>query len=167
MGLFLVKFSLKSLKTFDEEIYIKYLSMEIKFYKKNYRFAVLACVKIAEEIIDKIAAFNNIKILDLKFTSKIDKLKENGLLDNADIDIKLKKINSNSSKILQKGDITEDDYKSLKKTLLFVLIRYYTNFPQLKEHNTLNYESEGNEKIFLKLTWNAENNGKRKKILKN
>ena len=119
----MVKFSLKSLKTFDEEIYIKYLSMEIKFYKKNYRFAVLACVKIAEEIIDKIAAFNNIKILDLKFTSKIDKLKENGLLDNADIDIKLKKINSNSSKILQKGDITEDDYKSLKKTLLFVLIR--------------------------------------------
>lgn len=124
--------------------------MEIKFYKKNYRFAVLACVKIAEEIIDKIAAFNNIKILDLKFTSKIDKLKENGLLDNADIDIKLKKINSNSSKILQKGDITEDDYKSLKKTLLFVLIRYYTNFPQLKEHNTLNYESEGNEKNILK-----------------
>lgn len=103
----------------------------------------------------------------MKFTSKIDKLKENGLLDNADIDIRLKKINSNSSKILQKGDITEDDYKSLKKTLLFVLIRYYTNFPQLKEHNTLNYESEGNEKIFLKLTWNAENNGKRKKILKN
>ena len=44
--------------------------MEIKFYKKNYRFAVLACVKIAEEIIDKIAAFNNIKILDLKFTAK-------------------------------------------------------------------------------------------------